>query len=137
MIALVTLFLSNSLLSLHDNTFYKHSEIKSISSEPEQRVLEEKTPIVEQKEKIKKRPRLKKTIEHEIIKDLETPKPIESEHDIDSRSLKRNHSFVISRGGDMPIGNSSYSLPESKILLFLLILAIFILALLSNRKKNE
>lgn len=137
MIILVVLFLSNSLLSLHDNTFYKHSEIKNISQEPEKLVLEEKASVAEQKEKIKKRPRLKKPIEHEIIKDLETPKPIESEHDIDSRSLKRNHSFVISRGGDMPIGNSVYRLPESKILLFLLILTIFMLALLSNRKKNE
>lgn len=134
---LVTLFLSNSLLSLHDNTFYKHSEIKSISSESEKPVLEEKVPIVEQKEKIKKRPRLKKPIEHEIIKDLDEPKPIESEHSNDSRLLKRNHSFVISRGGDMPIGNSVYRLPESKILLFFLILTIFMLALLSNRKKNE
>lgn len=134
---LVTLFISNSLLSLHDNTFYKHSEIKSISSESEKPVLEEKAPIVEQKEKIKKRPRLKKPIEHEIIKDLDEPKPIESEHSNDSRLLKRNHSFVISRGGDMPIGNSVYRLPESKILLFFLILTIFMLALLSNRKKNE
>lgn len=137
MITLFTLFLSNGLLSLHDNTFYKHSEIKSISRESEQLVLEEKTTVVEQKEKIKKRPRLKKPIEHEIIKDLDEHKPIESEHNTDSRSLKRNHNFVISRGGDIPIGNSVYRLPESKILLFSLILIIFALALMSNRKKNE